>query len=132
MATTFLVVRNLISSELSTKNQNSFNMYVFFGTDVFERFKDNEGGRIFKESLINDVAGMLSLYEAANHRVHAEYVLDEALNFTSTHLQSKQSQISPPLSEQVAQALKRAANMLGLTKPTSKALHFYLSRRCFT
>ncbi|KAG8502909.1 hypothetical protein CXB51_000534 [Gossypium anomalum] len=36
----------------------------------------------FKESLINNVRGMLSLYEAAYLRVHGEDILEEALAFS--------------------------------------------------
>ncbi|KAM7473342.1 hypothetical protein LguiB_020585 [Lonicera macranthoides] len=53
--------------------------------DVFNKFKDEEGR--FKESLIEDTRGLLSLYEAAHMRVHKEDVLDEALEFTTTHLE---------------------------------------------
>ncbi|GKC56802.1 (-)-germacrene D synthase [Tanacetum coccineum] len=40
----------------------------------------------FKESLTNDVHGMLELYEAAYLRVDGEVILDDALVFTKTHL----------------------------------------------
>ncbi|KAI3824649.1 hypothetical protein L1987_06116 [Smallanthus sonchifolius] len=40
----------------------------------------------FKETLCDDVQGMLALYEAAYMRVEGEQVLDEALEFTKTHL----------------------------------------------
>ncbi|KAM7486317.1 hypothetical protein LguiA_002326 [Lonicera macranthoides] len=52
--------------------------------DVFNKFKNSEGK--FKESLINDTQGLLSLYESAHLRVHEEDILDEALEFTTTHL----------------------------------------------
>lgn len=70
---------------------------------MFEKFRDEQ--RKFKESLIDDVQGMLSLYEATHFRVHGEDILEEALNFTATHLQSMQTQLSPLLAEQVSQAL---------------------------
>ncbi|KAH6836576.1 hypothetical protein C2S53_005195 [Perilla frutescens var. hirtella] len=54
--------------------------------DVFNKFIDEEGN--FKESLINDVEGMLSLYEASNYGVNGEEVLDKALEFSSSHLES--------------------------------------------
>ena len=53
-------------------------------TDVFSKFKDSEGK--FKESLINNTRGLLSLYESAHLRVHEEDILDEALEFTTSHL----------------------------------------------
>nr|AGB05614.1 sesquiterpene synthase 5 [Valeriana officinalis] len=51
---------------------------------VFSKFTDNEGR--FKESIVSDVRGMLSLYEAAHMRVREEDILEEALNFSTTHL----------------------------------------------
>jgi hypothetical protein len=73
--------------------------------DEFTKFKDNKGN--FKESLINDVKGMLSLYEAAHLRVHGEDILDQALVFTATHLESVASHLSPPLATQVSHALRQ-------------------------
>ncbi|KAM7473340.1 hypothetical protein LguiB_020583 [Lonicera macranthoides] len=46
----------------------------------------DEDGR-FKESLIEDTRGLLSLYEAAHMRVDKEDVLDESLAFTTAHLE---------------------------------------------
>ena len=49
---------------------------------------------------------MLSLYEATHLRVHEENILDEALAFTSSHLESiATQQIRSPLAEQVKHAL---------------------------
>ena len=73
--------------------------------DIFNKFKDNMGN--FKESLINDVKGMLSFYEATHMRVHGEDILDEALKFTTTHLESMVINFSPPLAAQVSHALNR-------------------------
>ncbi|PHT73298.1 putative pinene synthase [Capsicum annuum] len=50
--------------------------------DAFRKFKVDQGD--FKKKLVNDVHGMLSLYEAAQFRVHEEEILDEALTFTIT------------------------------------------------
>jgi hypothetical protein len=71
---------------------------------MFTKFKNNKGN--FKESLINDAQGMLSLYEAAHLRGHGEDILDEALVFTAIHLESVASHLSPPLAAQVSHALK--------------------------
>ncbi|KAH9778797.1 alpha-humulene/(-)-(E)-beta-caryophyllene synthase [Citrus sinensis] len=75
--------------------------------DVFEKFKDDEGR--FKSSLINDVQGMLSLYEAAYMAVRGEHILDEAIAFTTTHLKSlvAQDHVTPKLAEQINHALYR-------------------------
>ncbi|XP_030943830.1 (-)-germacrene D synthase-like [Quercus lobata] len=74
-------------------------------SDIFNKFKDNMGN--FKESLTNDVKGMLSFYEATHMRVHGEDILDEALKFTTTHLESMVINFSPPLATQVSHALNR-------------------------
>ncbi|KAK9151967.1 hypothetical protein Syun_010276 [Stephania yunnanensis] len=55
--------------------------------DVFYKFKDSDNGD-FKSDLRDDVKGMLSLYEACHLKVHGEDILEEALNFTTTHLKS--------------------------------------------
>ncbi|KAH7564835.1 hypothetical protein JRO89_XS09G0036000 [Xanthoceras sorbifolium] len=79
--------------------------------DVFKKFKDSNGG--FKASLVSDVRGMVSLYEAAHLRVHGENILDEALAFTTSHLDSSsmaahdQFSSSNPLAEQARRALDR-------------------------
>ncbi|KAF3597281.1 hypothetical protein DY000_02026953 [Brassica cretica] len=55
-------------------------------SDVFRRFTKDSGN--FKESLVGDAKGMLSLYEAAYLRKTKDYIMDEALIFTSRHLDS--------------------------------------------
>ena len=57
--------------------------------------------------MINDVRGMLGLYEAAHLRVHGEDILAEALTFTTTHLEAMVESLGYPLAEQVAHALNR-------------------------
>ncbi|KAJ4825039.1 hypothetical protein Tsubulata_009703, partial [Turnera subulata] len=52
----------------------------------YKIFKDEDGK--FKESLLGDTEGILSLYEASHLRMHGEPILDEALAFTKTHLES--------------------------------------------
>nr|AEP17005.1 (E)-beta-caryophyllene synthase [Vitis vinifera] len=88
--------------------------------DLFNNFKDNEGN--FKESLSSDVRGMLSSYEATHFRVHGEDILDEALAFTTTHLQSATKYSSNPLAEQVVHALKQPIRK-GL--PRLEARHYF-------
>ncbi|KAM3696545.1 hypothetical protein ACB098_06G048200 [Castanea mollissima] len=73
--------------------------------DVFNKFKDEDGQ--FKESLTNNVEAMLAFYEATHLRVHGEDILDEALEFTATHLKSIASLIGNPLAAQITRALKQ-------------------------
>jgi len=73
---------------------------------VFNQFKDEQGN--YSETLITDVEGMLSLYEASHMMVHGEEILEKALAFTSTHLESIVTQLSPFLAAQVKHSLKQA------------------------
>ena len=45
------------------------------------------------------------MYEATHLRVHGENILDEALAFTTSHLESVAKQVCSPLAEQVKHAL---------------------------
>ncbi|XP_009591578.1 (-)-germacrene D synthase-like [Nicotiana tomentosiformis] len=72
--------------------------------DVLEEFMDDEGK--FKEVLVSDVKGILSLYEAAHVGVEGENILEEALAFTTTRLKSVVPNLSGLLLAQVAHALK--------------------------
>ncbi|XP_056167290.1 (-)-germacrene D synthase-like [Syzygium oleosum] len=75
-------------------------------SEVFNQFKDSEGN--FRESLITDVRGLLSLYEACHLRCHGDSILDEALPFAITHLESiDESKVSTSLAKQVKHALKQ-------------------------
>ncbi|CBI31265.3 unnamed protein product, partial [Vitis vinifera] len=66
--------------------------------DIFNRYTDEKGR--FKESLINDACGLLGLYEAAHLRVWEEDILDEALAFATTHLESIMEHLEHPLATQ--------------------------------
>jgi hypothetical protein len=72
---------------------------------VFDKFKDNNGE--FKKTIINDVKGILSLYEASFLSVHGEQVLDEALVLTKTNLESLAMQSSPRLAHHIRYTLIR-------------------------
>ncbi|KAM5584139.1 hypothetical protein ABKV19_003820 [Rosa sericea] len=72
--------------------------------DIFNKFKEGNDQK-FKASLRNDVSGLLSLYEATHLRIHGEDILEEALAFTTTHLESIKHSLSPSLSKQVAHSL---------------------------
>ncbi|TMW83907.1 hypothetical protein EJD97_000483, partial [Solanum chilense] len=64
----------------------------YMSSDVFKQFTNQDGK--FKETLTNDVQGLLSLYEASHLRVRDEEILEEALTFTTTHLESIVSNMS--------------------------------------
>ncbi|XP_059654948.1 valerianol synthase TPS8-like [Cornus florida] len=82
--------------------QHGYNM----SCDVFNKFKDNNGK--FNENLTRDVMGMLSLYEASHLRINGEDIIDEALAFTTTHLESMVTdELSPFLAKQVMHALEQ-------------------------
>ena len=66
---------------------------------------DNEGS--FRKSLGDDLDGLLSLYEATHLRVQGEAILDDALNFTTSKLQSMLPRLSPYLAKQVGDTLYR-------------------------
>ncbi|KAK2632041.1 hypothetical protein EUGRSUZ_L02082 [Eucalyptus grandis] len=73
---------------------------------VFNKFKNSEGN--FRESLITDVRGLLSLYEACHLRCHGDSILEEALPFAITHLESiNESKVSTSLAKQVKRALRQ-------------------------
>ncbi|KAF8031675.1 hypothetical protein BT93_D0786 [Corymbia citriodora subsp. variegata] len=75
-------------------------------SEVFNKFKDGEGN--FRESLISNAHGLLSLYEACHLRCHGDAILEDALPFAITHLESiKESKVSTSLMKQVKRALKQ-------------------------
>ncbi|KAJ4912732.1 putative terpenoid synthase 7 [Raphanus sativus] len=71
--------------------------------DVFKRFKGDDGK--FMDSLTKDAKGMLILYEAAHLRTTRDYIMDEALSFTTKHLESLAGRTSPHLSRLIQNAL---------------------------
>ncbi|KAL2327929.1 hypothetical protein Fmac_021356 [Flemingia macrophylla] len=73
---------------------------------VFNKFLDVQGN--FSERLFSDVEGMLCLYEASHMMVHGEDILEVALAFTSTHLKSIVTTLSPSLATQVNHSLRKA------------------------
>jgi predicted transcriptional regulator len=77
----------------------------FHESVVFDKFKDTNGE--FKKTIINDVKGILSLYEASFLSVHGEQILDDALVFTKANLESSAMQSSPRLADHIRNALIR-------------------------
>ncbi|KAK3427098.1 hypothetical protein EUGRSUZ_F03404 [Eucalyptus grandis] len=75
-------------------------------TEIFNKFKDSEGN--FRESLVTDARGLLSLYEACQLRCRGDSILDEALPFATTHLESiDERKMSTSLLKQVSHALEQ-------------------------
>ncbi|CAN0907151.1 (-)-germacrene D synthase, partial [Linum grandiflorum] len=87
--------------------------------DVLSKFKDGRGN--FKEELSTDVKGLLSLYEAAYYRVNEEELLDEALEFTTTHLKPIAKYGPLSLASKVGHSLKYPI-LKGL--PIAESRHF--------
>ncbi|KAM3360315.1 hypothetical protein P3S68_020027 [Capsicum galapagoense] len=73
---------------------------------IFSKFL--EGNDKLKESLAIDVLGLLSLYEASHVRSHGEDILEDALAFSTTHLESAAPHLNSPLKEQVMHALEQS------------------------
>ncbi|KAK9155950.1 hypothetical protein Sjap_003430 [Stephania japonica] len=95
-------------------------------SDVFNKFKDDKGE--FKSTLIDDVKGMLSLYEAAHIRFHGEDVLEEALIFTTTNvscmMNSSTSFSCSPLGRQIKYSLDQPFHK---AIPRLEARRYYIS-----
>ncbi|CAK9136861.1 unnamed protein product [Ilex paraguariensis] len=79
--------------------------------------------RLLRRQGYNVSSGLLSLFEATHLRVHGEDILDEALAFTTMHLNSWLPHLSDPLAEQVNHALQQPIYK-GLTRLESR---FYMS-----
>lgn len=79
----------------------------YISPDVFKQFMDHDGN--FKQALINDdVQGLLNLYEASHMRMHGEDILEKALTFTTTHLESILPNLNDnSLKDQVIEALRQ-------------------------
>lgn len=86
-------------------DQRNYNSILFYwnGTDVFEKFLEQDNK--LRQSLSDDVEGLLSLYEAAHVRIHDEHILDEAVAFTVHHLTNMLPEVESPMKEKVQQAL---------------------------
>ncbi|KAH7544273.1 hypothetical protein JRO89_XS15G0138900 [Xanthoceras sorbifolium] len=97
-------VRRILVSTTENDSQKLQEGY-YVPCDVFNKFKDDQGK--LKEYLLDDVHGMLCLYEAAHLGIRGEDVLDEDLAFTASHLESMVSHVTPQLAEQIIRSLNR-------------------------
>nr|GFB43029.1 amorpha-4,11-diene synthase [Tanacetum cinerariifolium] len=94
----------------------------YVACDVFNKYKDENGA--FKQSLANDVEGLLELYEATAMRVPGEIILEDALVFTRSHLRiiAKDTlSTNPALSTEIQRALKQP---LWKRLPRIEAVHY--------
>ncbi|KAF8391446.1 hypothetical protein HHK36_023751 [Tetracentron sinense] len=73
-------------------------------TNVFHKFIDKNGK--FKESLSQDIWGMLSLYEASYLGAKGEDLLSHAMEFTTTQLKKPMPGTTPHLVRGVSRALE--------------------------
>ena len=82
----------------------------FVTKDMFSRFKDEKGH--LKTCLQNQTKGMLSLYEASYLGKEGEFVLIEAMDFTTKHLKKlmEEGSLEPRFREHVAHALELPLN----------------------
>ncbi|KAK8613384.1 hypothetical protein V6N13_101146 [Hibiscus sabdariffa] len=77
--------------------------------DAFSSFLDQNGS--FKESLVEDVKGMLSLYEASYYGFEGENLMDQAMVFTRMHLNKvPRANMNKSLAEQLNHALELPLN----------------------
>lgn len=75
--------------------------------DCFKQLKDKNGE--FKETLLTDAKGLLSLYEAAHVRKHGDDILEEALIFAKFHLERiTPNTLDSTLEKQVTHALMQS------------------------
>ncbi|XP_049373063.1 sesquiterpene synthase 12-like [Solanum verrucosum] len=129
-------IQNIFDMTMSQlQSENDDNLYIvslrfrlvrqqghYMSSDVFKQFTDH-GGK-FKETL--DVLGLLSLYEASHMRVHDEEILEEALTFTTTHLESMlPNMTNNSLKVQVTEALSKPIRKTVPRVGARKYIHIY-------
>ncbi|KAG4971883.1 hypothetical protein AAZX31_13G268000 [Glycine max] len=77
-------------------------------SSAFNKFKNDQGN--FSETLANDIQGLCSLYEAAHLRTPEDDILEEACDFSNTHMKSLANQLSPSLAAQINHCLRLPLN----------------------
>lgn len=90
---------------------------------MFRKFIDEEGN--FKESEKNDVEGLLSLYEASNYGIQGEDILEKALEFSTSHLESLVLNLTNTLAARVIEALRTPVSKNVNRLVARKFIHTY-------
>lgn len=75
--------------------------------EVFDKFKMKDDNKL-DEAISSDGRGLLSLYEAAQARIEGEEILDEAVSFTTQHLNRMLPDMESPLQDKVKRALEHS------------------------
>ncbi|KMT08736.1 hypothetical protein BVRB_6g140070 [Beta vulgaris subsp. vulgaris] len=90
-----------VSTRFRLLRQHGFRMPC----GVFQKFMDEKEG--FKDSILDDMRGILSLYEASHVRIQGDDILDKAFVFTTAYLKSMQlnEKSCSHMADQVAHAL---------------------------
>ncbi|KAL2331512.1 hypothetical protein Fmac_019093 [Flemingia macrophylla] len=77
-------------------------------SSIFNKLKDDQGN--FNETLANNIQGLCDLYEAAHLRTHKDDILEEAYNFSKTHLEFLANNVNQSLAIKINHCLKRPFN----------------------
>ncbi|KAI3687971.1 hypothetical protein L1987_81676 [Smallanthus sonchifolius] len=72
--------------------------------EIFHNFKDNTQN--LKPNSLEDMVGMLNLYEASYHSFEDESILDDARDFTAKYLKENQDKMDEHISSLVSHALE--------------------------
>ncbi|XP_047051048.1 tau-cadinol synthase-like [Lolium rigidum] len=121
------ILRNIHASESNSSNLHEVALRfrllrqhgLWVSPDVFNKFKDEDGA--FNVGISNDPRGLLSLYNASYLLTHGETELEESILFARKHLESMESDLKPPLAEQVRRSLHLP---LPKTLKRVEALHY--------
>ncbi|XP_051152104.1 beta-caryophyllene synthase-like [Andrographis paniculata] len=98
-------------------------------SDVFDVFLNEEGK--FKDSLAENVEGILSLYEAAQYGIHGEEILDLAKEFALSHLESIVSKIrDTSLAARVEEAIETPIHKSLNRLHAAKFIRMYRQDEC--
>ncbi|KAI3931489.1 hypothetical protein MKW92_045065 [Papaver armeniacum] len=95
---------NLYATSLRFRLLRQYGFYE--SQDTFDEFRHAEGG--FKETIIYDIKGMLSLFEAAHLLVEGENILSESILLTRTYLLKNGSNQSKKINFNLAKQVRRA------------------------